>query len=98
MGRTGAINAQVRGTKSWWNFFHNKRIRSSLLDHKLIFWGFSDHFFTARNMVQRAEVVQVMHKFVPLSYIGIFRNEHTQSDPLDSKLLFSGVFECFVTA
>ena len=29
-----------------------------------------------------------MHKFVPLSCIGIFHNERTQSTPLDPKLMF----------
>ena len=34
------------------------------------------------------EVVQLMQKFVPRSHVGIFRNEHTQTTPLDPKLLF----------
>src|SRR6185312_3661375 len=34
---------------------------------------------------QRAELVQ---KFVPRSRVGIFRNEHTRSTPLDPKLTF----------
>ena len=34
---------------------------------------------------KRAELVQ---KFVPLSRIGIFRNERTRSTPLDPKLMF----------
>ena len=34
---------------------------------------------------KRAELVQ---KFVPQSRVGIFRNEHTRSNPLDSKLMF----------
>ena len=32
---------------------------------------------------KRAELVQLMQKFVPRSHIGIFRNERTQSTPLD---------------
>src|SRR6185503_9703800 len=35
--------------------------------------------------VKRAELVQ---KFVPRSRVGIFRNEHTRSTPLDPKLTF----------
>ena len=35
-----------------------------------------------------AELVQLMEKFVPLSRIGIFRNERTRSTPLDPKLMF----------
>ena len=34
---------------------------------------------------KRAELVQ---KFVPRSRVGIFRNEHTRSTPLDSKIMF----------
>ena len=37
---------------------------------------------------KRAELVQ---KFVPRSHIGIFLNEHTQSTPLDPKLMFHSV-------
>ena len=32
---------------------------------------------------KRGELVQLMQKFVPRSDVGIFRNEHTQSTPLD---------------
>ena len=34
------------------------------------------------------ELVQLMHKLVPRSSVEIFRNEHTQSTPLDPKLMF----------
>ena len=37
---------------------------------------------------QWVELVQLMDKFVPLSRIGIFRNERTRSTPLDPKLMF----------
>ena len=35
-----------------------------------------------------AELVQLMQEFVPQSRVGIFRNEHTRSTPLDHKLTF----------
>ena len=38
------------------------------------------------------ELVQLMHKFEPLSCIGIFRNKRTRSIPLDPKLMF-----CYVS-
>ena len=38
---------------------------------------------------KRAELGQM---FVPRSRIGIFRNEHTRSTPLDPKLMFSCIF------
>jgi len=37
---------------------------------------------------KRGKLVQLMQKFVPRSHIGIFRNERTQSTPLDPKLTF----------
>ena len=37
---------------------------------------------------KRVELVQLMHKFVPRSCIGIIRNERTLSTPLDPKLKF----------
>ena len=33
-------------------------------------------------------MVQLMQKFVPRSRVGIFRNEHSQSTPLDPELTF----------
>ena len=36
----------------------------------------------------RVELVQLMQKFVPWRRIRIFRTEHTQSTPLDPKLIF----------
>jgi hypothetical protein len=33
-------------------FFHNERTRSTPLDPKLMFWGVSDHFVTARKSMQ----------------------------------------------
>src|SRR6185437_12677897 len=51
-----------------------------------------------------AELVQLMQKFMPRSRVRIFRNECTQSTPLDPKLLFLfrsvwmhlGPFRCFM--
>ena len=40
---------------------------------------------------KRGELVQLMEKFVPQTHVGIFRNEQTQSTPLDPNLIF-GVF------
>ena len=41
---------------------------------------------------KRAELVQ---KFVPRSHVGIFRNERTQSIPVDPKLMFLVRFVLF---
>ena len=37
---------------------------------------------------KRGQLVQLMQKFVPRSHVGIYRNERTQSTPLDPKLMF----------
>ena len=37
---------------------------------------------------KRGELVQLMQKFVARSHVGIFRNERTQSTPLDPDLMF----------
>ena len=37
---------------------------------------------------KQCELVQLMHELVPRSHVGIFRNERTQSTPLDPKLMF----------
>ena len=48
------------------------------------------HLGSFRNYMKlgtkRDELVQLVQKFVQRSHIGIFRNEHTQSTPLDPKL------------
>ena len=37
---------------------------------------------------KHSEQVQLKKKFLPRTYVGIFHNEHTQSAPLDPKLMF----------
>ena len=37
---------------------------------------------------KQGELVQLMRKFLPRSQVGIFVYEHTQSTPLDPKLMF----------
>ena len=74
--------------------FRNERTRSTPLDPKLTFWCVSYYlgaFGTppfgclTKLGTKRADLVQ---KFMPRSRIGIFRNERTQSTPLDPKLTF----------
>src|SRR6185436_11362532 len=49
-------------------------------------WVHSGPFVCLTNLgAKRAELVQ---KFVPRSRVGIFRNEHTRSTPLEPKLTF----------
>ena len=43
---------------------------------------------------KQCELVQLMQKFMPRSQVRIFRNECTQSTPLDPKLMFVCVSYC----
>jgi hypothetical protein len=45
-----------------------------------------------------AKLVPLSHKFAKQSRIRIFRNERTQSNPFDQKLMFCGVSDRFITA
>ena len=68
--------------------FRNERIQSTPLDlHSILV-----HLGSFRNYMKlgakRGELVQLMQKFMPQSNVGIFRNERTQSTPLDPKLMF----------
>ena len=78
--------------------FRKKRTRSTPLDPKLTFWFVSYYLGAFRTVwlltelgAKRAALVQ---KFVPRSRVGIFCNEHTQSTPLDAKLMFWFVSYC----
>ena len=50
------------------------------------------HLLSFRNCMKldakRGELVQLKQKFMPQSHVGIFRNERTQSNTLDPKLMF----------
>ena len=50
------------------------------------------HLGSFRNCMKlsakRGELVQLLQKFVPRSHVGIFRNEHNQSTPLDPIPMF----------
>ena len=52
------------------------------------------HYYTEFG-AKWVELVQLMDKFVPLSRIGIFRNERTRSTPLDPELNYWFVFILF---
>ena len=88
--KTGRTSAFV--PRSRVGIFCNERTRSNPLDPKLTFWCVSYHlgafgtvWLPYKTCAKRAELVQ---KFVPRSYVGIFRDEHTRSNPLDPKLMF----------
>ena len=98
---TGAINAEVHAMMSQQNFFATNtpnpphwtinsylRASHSVWMHLAMF-----HYYTKLGGKQ-VELVQLMQKFVPWSCIRIFRNERTQSTPLDPKLMFWCVSWC----
>ena len=72
--------------------FRNEHTRSTPLDPKLMFWCISDYlgpFGTVWLPCEtRYKTGRTSAKFVPRSCVGIFRNEHTRSTPLDPKLPF----------
>jgi hypothetical protein len=78
--------------------FRNERTRSTSLDPKLMFCGFSDRFVILNFGAKWAELVPLMHKFVQQSHVVIFHDERTRSTPFVSKLMFWGVSDRFVTA
>ena len=90
--KTGRTSAKVI-SRNRVGIFPNERTRSTPLDPKLTFWCIfhtiwvhSGPFGCLTKLgAKRAEQVQ---KFVPRSRVGIFRNEHTRSNPLDPKLTF----------
>ena len=68
--------------------FRNEHTQSTPLDLRSILV----HLGSFRNCMKLdaklGELVQLMQKFVPRSHVGIFRNERTQSTPLDPQLMF----------
>ena len=75
--------------------FCNERTRSTLLVLNPCFgtcrtvWMLLGPFRCLTKLgSKRAEMVQLMQKFVPGSRVGIFRNERTRSTPLGPKLTF----------
>ena len=75
--------------------FRNEHTQSTPLDPNSYFRKFHCvwvHMLSFRNCMKldakQGELEQLMQKFVPRSYIGIFRTERTQSTPLDPKLMF----------
>ena len=89
--KTGRSGAKVHAMKSCRNFWQQTHPIHPI-DPYLMFRGVS-YYLGAFGTVccvttlswKRAKIVQ---KFVTRSRVGIFRNEHTWSTPLDSKLMF----------
>ena len=72
--------------------YRNDRTRSTPLDPKLTFWCVL-YYFGAFGTIWMPYKTQFKmsrsgEKFVPRSRVGIFRNEHIRSTPLNRKLTF----------
>ena len=79
--------------------FRNESTRSTSLDPKLMFWGVSYHLGAFATVwlpyETRCKTGRTSAKVRARSRFGIFRNECTQSTPLDPKLMFWCVFVLF---
>ena len=69
--------------------FRNGRSQSTTLDPKHMFWWLHSvwlYLGSFRNCMKlgakQGELVQLMKKFVPRRYVGIFLNERIQSAPI----------------
>ena len=75
--------------------YRNERTRSTPLDPKIMFWCVFIVFrcildlfrYCMKLGAKQVELVQLKKKFVPRNRIRVFRNERTQSTPLDAKLM-----------
>ena len=93
-------NSMQNGPKLVHNFvlrnrvriFRNERTRSTPLDPKLMFWWFCTIWVHSRPLgcltKLGAKQAKLVPKFLPGCRVGVFRNEHTRSTPLDPKLTF----------
>ena len=89
--KMGRPSAKVRATKSRRNFC-NERTLSTPLDPKLTFWYVSYHLGAFGTVwlpyETRCQTGRTGAKFVPQSFVVIFRNKRTRSTPLDHKLKY----------
>jgi hypothetical protein len=70
-----------------------------VLDPKLMFWGrFGPFHYCMKVDAKLAELAPLTYKFAKQCCIGTFRNQGTQSTPLDPKLMFWRVSDAFDTA
>ena len=101
--KLGAIRAELVQKfvpRSRVGIFRNERTRSTLLDPKLMFWCVL-YYLGAFETVwlpyeTRCRTGQTSAKVVPRSRVGIFRNKHTRSTPLNPKLMFRCISYNFV--
>ena len=83
--------------------FRNERTQSAPLDRNSCFCALHSvwvHLGSICNCIKldakQGELVQLIQKFVPRSHVGIFRNERTQSTPLDPNSCFGALHSVWV--
>ena len=92
LGEKRAELVQKFVPRSCLGILRNERTRSTALDPKLTFcafrsiWVHSGPFGCLTKLGAKRD--ELVHKFVPRSRVGIFRNERTRSTALDPKLPF----------
>jgi hypothetical protein len=92
-----AINAPVHATKSCRNLSQRMHPIHPIGPQTHILQHFGPFCYCMNFGAKRAELLQLMHKFVPHSHVRIFHNERTRSTPLDPELMFCGISDHFVT-
>ena len=94
MGYTGAIKAKVHAMKSCWNSAQltpgsTHWTLNSCFGVFLTVWLYLGPFRCLKKFgAKRAEMEQLMQKFVPQSRVGIFCNKRSRFTPLEPELLF----------
>ena len=95
IGWIGASNGQVCAMKSHQKFFAMNAPDTSHWTVNTWFGAFHSvwvHFglfsYCTKVDAKRAEMVELMHKFVPWRRVRIFQNKHTRSTQLIPKLIF----------
>jgi hypothetical protein len=81
-----------------WNFLQRTHRIHSIGPKTHVLWRLGPFRYSTKVDAKLAEMVPLTRKFSKQSHIRIFRNERSQSTPLDTKLMFWGVLDCFITA
>jgi hypothetical protein len=77
IGRTGAINAQVRKTKLRRKISQRTHLIYSVAPKTHVLGRFGPFRYYTKVDAKLAELVLLTHKFPKRNCVGIFRNEHT---------------------
>jgi hypothetical protein len=93
--RTRAINAQVRGTNSRWNFSQRSLPIHPIGPQTHVLGRFGSFRYSTNVRAKEAEQLPLMHKFVEESCVRIFRNERTRTSLIGPQTQVLGCFGLF---